>query len=111
MSPVMQFVDEIPDAPYEIRIYRGADGEFALYEDAGDNYDYEKGGYAIVQLSWDDDRGELLIAGRKGSFPTMVQSREYRLVFISAQGRETTTVRYTGQEMKVISRRPRPACP
>jgi alpha-D-xyloside xylohydrolase len=111
MSPVMQFVDEIPDAPYEIRIYRGTDGEFALYEDAGDNYDYEKGGYAIVQLSWDNDRGELLIAGRKGSFPTMVQSREYRLVFITAQGRETKTIRYTGQEMKVISRRPRPACP
>lgn len=101
MSPVMQYVDEIPDAPYEIRIYRGTDGEFALYEDAGDNYDYEKGGYAIVQLSWDDDRSELVMAGRKGSFSTMVQSREYRLVFISKQGRETKTVRYAGQEMKV----------
>ena len=69
MSPVMQFVDEIPDAPYEIRIYRGADGRFALYEDAGDNYDYETGGFAIVRFFWDDDRGELVIGRSPGQFP------------------------------------------
>jgi alpha-D-xyloside xylohydrolase len=101
MSPVMQFVDEIPDAPYEIRIYRGADGRFALYEDAGDNYDYETGVFAIVRLFWDDDRGELVIGGRQGSFPTMAPSREFRLILISPQGRETKIVRYTGREMRV----------
>jgi alpha-D-xyloside xylohydrolase len=101
MSPVMQFVDEIPDAPYEIRIYRGADGEFTLYEDAGDNYDYEQGGYALVKLSWDDNRGELTIGARTGRFAGMVESREYQLVFISDRGRVTKTVRYTGKEMRV----------
>jgi alpha-D-xyloside xylohydrolase len=101
MSPVMQYVDEIPDAPYEIRIYRGAGGEFSLYEDAGDNYDYETGGCAIVKLTWNDDRGELVISGRQGSFATLVKSREYRLVFVSEQGRETRTARYTGQEIRV----------
>jgi alpha-D-xyloside xylohydrolase len=106
MSPVMQFVDEIPDAPYEIRICLGANGEFALYEDAGDNYDYEKGGYAIVQLSWNENRNEFVMAARRGSFPTMVSSREFRLVFISPQGRETKAVRYTGDEMKIILRQP-----
>jgi alpha-D-xyloside xylohydrolase len=101
LSPVMQYVDEVPDAPYEIRIYRGADGEFALYEDAGDNYDYEKGGYTLMKLSWNDKRGELVIAERTGKFEGMVASREFQLVFISDRGRLTKTVRYTGKEMKV----------
>jgi hypothetical protein len=66
-----------------------------------DNYNYEKGGCALVKLSWDNKRSELVIAERKGSFATMVKSREYQLVFISDQGRQTKTVRYTGKEMKV----------
>ncbi|MBI4976592.1 MAG: glycoside hydrolase family 31 protein [Spirochaetes bacterium] len=100
MSPVMQYVDAIPDAPYEIRVYRGADAEFNLYEDAGDSYGYENGEYAMVKLSWHDAAGELVIAERTGGFSMLVKSREYQIVFISAQGRKTRTVRYTGQEFR-----------
>jgi alpha-D-xyloside xylohydrolase len=103
MSPVMQYVDETPDAPYEVRIYRGADGEFTLYEDAGDGYDYEKGAHALVKLTWNEVRGELVISERTGSFNGMVKSRELQLVFISEQGRDTKQVLYTGQEIKVAA--------
>ena len=34
--------------PIELRVYRGADGDFTLYEDENDNYDYEKGAYATI---------------------------------------------------------------
>jgi len=102
MAPVMQHADEIPNAPYEIRIYRGADGAFSIYEDAGDNYDYERGAYSLVTLSWNDARKELLLAARVGSFPEMVASREFRLVFISPHRRETKTVSYTGAEIRVF---------
>ncbi len=101
MSPVMQYVDERPDAPYEIRIYRGASSSFALYEDAGDGYDYEKGEYAIVNLCWDEQRSELIIGRRSGAFRGMVQSREYELVFISDSHRETKKVLYGGDEIKL----------
>jgi len=101
MWPVMQYVDEIRDAPYEIRIYQGADGEFTIYEDAGDGYEYERGAYALIRLTWDDKRGELLIGERQGRFDGMVESREYKLVFISDHGRTTKTVRYSGKAMKV----------
>jgi len=37
--------------PIELRIYPGADGQFLLYEDEGDNYDYEKGVYATIASS------------------------------------------------------------
>ncbi|MFO1487909.1 MAG: glycoside hydrolase family 31 protein [Verrucomicrobiota bacterium] len=103
MTEPMQFVDEHPKAPYEIRIYRGADGSFTLYEDAGDGYDYEQGASAIVELSWDDTRGELTMATRQGRFPGMVTERECRLVFVSTAGSTTRVVRYIGEEIKVLA--------
>jgi alpha-D-xyloside xylohydrolase len=96
----MQFVDERADAPYEIRIYRGADGTFTLYEDAGDGYDYERGACARVEFSWNEARGVLTIGARQGNFPGLVARREYRLIFISGRGREIKTVNYTGAELK-----------
>jgi alpha-D-xyloside xylohydrolase len=97
----MQFVDERPDAPYEIRIYRGADGAFTLYEDAGDSYDYERGAFALVPFFWNEARGELMIGARQGNFPSLVARREYRLILISSEGRETKTLDYTGSEVRV----------
>ncbi len=40
---VAQSIPELRAAPLEIRVYAGADGRFELYEDEGENYDYEKG--------------------------------------------------------------------
>jgi len=101
MWPVMQYVDEIPDAPYEIRIYRGADGEFTIYEDAGDGYEYEHGAFALIRLIWDDKRGELVVERRQGSFKGMVETREYNFVFISNTNRITKKAIYTGNLLRV----------
>ena len=48
---------DLQHAPYEVRIYSGADGKFTLYEDAGDGYDYENGEYAITRFVYDDASG------------------------------------------------------
>jgi alpha-D-xyloside xylohydrolase len=101
MTEPMQFVDEKPDAPYEIRVYVGADGAFTLYEDAGDGYDYECGAFALVDFSWNDARRELTIAARRGGFPGLVASRDYRLVFISDGDSGSKTVTYRGDEIKI----------
>jgi alpha-D-xyloside xylohydrolase len=37
-----------------VRVYAGADGEFALYGDDGKTYAYEKGESKITHLHWDD---------------------------------------------------------
>lgn len=101
MTQVMQYVDEIPDAPYEIRVYCGADAEFTLYEDAGDSYDYEKGAYAFVPIQWNEKRGELTIFARQGNFPELVIERDFFIVFLSELFRKTQSVCYTGQELTV----------
>jgi alpha-glucosidase (family GH31 glycosyl hydrolase) len=43
---------EIAAGPVEFRIYGGADGEFDLYHDAGQTYDYENGAHSIIPLQW-----------------------------------------------------------
>ena len=100
----MQFVDEKPDAAYEIRIYCGANGSFTLYEDDGEGYGYEQGDFALVNFSWDNALGELTIGARQGCFPGLVLRREYRLVFISSRRHEIKSVDYAGAEQKIFMR-------
>jgi alpha-D-xyloside xylohydrolase len=100
MSPVMQYVDEVRDAPHEILVYRGADGVFPLYEDEGDNYNYESGRFALVMLQWNEGAGELIIGAREGDFEGLVKSREFHIVFISAGGRQSRTLVYSGEEIR-----------
>ena len=65
-------------------MYAGADGEFTLYEDENDNYDYEKGVYSTITFTWDDARNVLTINERKGSFPGMLNQRKFNVVIVAA---------------------------
>lgn len=82
MGPDLEWSTEKPADPLELRIYRGADGEFTLYEDENDNYHYEKGVYATIGLHWDDAKKTLTIADRQGRFPGMLEKRAFRVVFV-----------------------------
>jgi alpha-D-xyloside xylohydrolase len=108
MGPALQYATEQPDAPYEIRIYPGADGSFTLYEDDNETYAYEKGQSASVALAWNDKAKTLAIGARKGSFPGMVKGRTLNLVLVdqaNGKGIDTAqpnrTVRYDGKPMVV----------
>ena len=59
MAEGLQYADQKPDQPLEINVWRGADGAFDLYDDAGDGYGYERGEYAATPLRWDDKAGQL----------------------------------------------------
>lgn len=80
MGPFLQYSDEKPPDPLELRIYPGADGTFMLYEDDGETYDYEKGMRSTISMGWDDEEGKLIIGERKGSFPGMLEDRTFHLV-------------------------------
>jgi alpha-D-xyloside xylohydrolase len=82
MGPEVEWATEKPADPIELRIYRGADGDFTLYEDENDNYDYEKGVYATTALHWDDAKQELTIGDRQGHFPGMLETRTFRVVLV-----------------------------
>ena len=83
LGPDEEWSSEKAADPIELRIYRGASGDFTLYEDENDNYDYEKGIYATIPLHWDDAARTLTIGERKGQFPGMLASRAFRVIFVS----------------------------
>ncbi|MBL3657444.1 glycoside hydrolase family 31 protein [Fulvivirga sediminis] len=82
-GPDVQYATEKKWDNLEIRIYEGADGEFTLYEDEFDNYNYEKGQYSTISFRWDDKRKTLTIGDCKGVFPGMIKSRKFNIVFVS----------------------------
>ena len=46
-----------------ILVYRGADGDFALYSDDGSTYAYENGASQITQIHWSEASGKLQFDG------------------------------------------------
>jgi alpha-D-xyloside xylohydrolase len=47
----------------KLKVYPGADGEFSLYRDDGNTYDYEKGKMELTKLQWSDSTGKLTHSG------------------------------------------------
>ena len=109
MGPFLQYSGEKPADPMELRIYRGADGQFTLYKDEGDNYNYENGKYATIPISWNEASHTLEIGKRTGGFPGMLKKRTFNIVWVSANhgagvpitGNPDATVQYTGKAMSV----------
>ncbi|MEM4923852.1 MAG: glycoside hydrolase family 31 protein, partial [Ignisphaera sp.] len=50
----------------ELRIYSGSDGEFMLYIDDGESYEYEKGLYALIPIKWIEKENKIIIGEKKG---------------------------------------------
>jgi alpha-D-xyloside xylohydrolase len=99
MGPDVEYATEKPADPIDLYVYPGADGDFTLYEDENDNYNYEKGAYATIPMHWDDARGALTIGGRQGSFPGMLQNRTFHVVVVG--GVAAKTVAYSGSQVVV----------
>ncbi|MBI2513289.1 MAG: DUF5110 domain-containing protein [Opitutae bacterium] len=107
MGPAMQYATEKPDAPYEIRVYPGTDATFTLYEDDNETYAYEKGQRATIPLRWDEKARTLTIGAREGSFPGMIATRTFRVVWPRAgASAPEVVVSYRGEPQTVI--RPQP---
>jgi alpha-D-xyloside xylohydrolase len=68
--------------PIELRIYEGADGDFTLYDDEGDGYNYEKGAYATINLHWNDAAHTLSVGERQGKFLGMRAWHTFRMVLV-----------------------------
>lgn len=109
LGPDEQWATQKPADPLELRVYGGANGDFTLYEDENDNYDYEKGAYATIPFHWDDARQVLTIGPRTGAYPGMLQTRTFRVVFVrenhgvgvNPTDRPDKTVQYSGREITV----------
>lgn len=82
-GPMLQYTGEKPADPITLYVYEGKDGHFSLYEDEGTNYDYEKGQYAQIEMSYDDAAKTLTIEDRKGTFAGMLTQRTFYIRYIT----------------------------
>ena len=98
LAPEMQYVTEKDWSNLEICVYPGKNGSFTLYEDEGDNYNYENGKYTEIQFTWNDAARTLTIADRKGSYVGMINTRTFRIVLPDGK---TKTVDYNGAKVSV----------
>ena len=109
MGPDVQYATEKPVDPIELRVYRGADGAFTLYEDENDSYAYEKGVYATIPITWNEASKQLTIEARTGRFPGMLERRTFQIVFvgqqhgvgIDAESKPDKTVLYEGRALSI----------
>jgi alpha-D-xyloside xylohydrolase len=109
VGPDVQYATEKKWDNLEIRIYEGASGEFTLYEDENDNYNYEKGAYSTITFNWNDSKKRLTINDRKGSFPGMLPGRKFNIVKVTSDNgtgmdavqKYNTVVEYQGKKVMV----------
>lgn len=108
-GPEVQYASEKPWDNLEIRVYPGANGDFILYEDEGDNYNYEKGDFTEIPFHWDEDHGILIIGARQGKYKGMLAERNFRIHLVGKDSpsgdieanEALTVVTYTGKEVSV----------
>ncbi len=98
MGPDVQYATEKPWDNLVLRVYPGADGEFTLYEDEFDNYDYEQGQYTEIPLTWNDRSRKLTIGKRQGSYTGMLQERTFTVTLPDGSSKE---VAYKGSKVSV----------
>jgi alpha-D-xyloside xylohydrolase len=107
MGKIIQYSAEKSDT-LEIRIYKGADARFDLYEDEGDNYNYEKGVYSTISFMWNEKKQVLTVDTKKGNYADSSKKRIFRVVLVNENngaGRDTgikkKEVLYKGSKVKL----------
>ena len=89
MGPVKQHVAEKVDGPLTLTIYPGADGEFHLYEDEGESFDYRQGEWMGIDMRWNDARklslrlgsGSRMLPPLKRNIEVKVEQKTRSIIF------------------------------
>ena len=108
MGPTMEWSTQKLADPVEVRVYPGADGDFTLYEDENDNYDYTKGQHSTIELHWNDAARTLTIGARQGRFPGMLDQHRFNIVVVGEKRGDgikesvpTRSVDYSGDRVEI----------
>jgi alpha-D-xyloside xylohydrolase len=109
LGPEIEYADQKPAGSIELRIFRGADAKFDLYEDEGDTYNYEKGAHALIPLRWSEADKTLVIGDRDGQYPGTPEQFSLNIVWVSpghgvgetVEAKPDKVVKYVGRAISV----------
>jgi len=106
VGPAVQYAVKKNWDNLKVSVYPGANGDFTLYEDEYDNYNYENGKFSEIKFHWDDKSRTLKIADRTGAFTGMLQDRKFDIVIAPAgsnmgNSKIVKSVAYNGKAINV----------
>ena len=99
LAPVMQYARQSQWDNLDIIVYPGSNALFTLYEDEGDNYNYERGVYSTITMKWNDSQRTFTVEARQGQFPGMLQNRKFNIRIAGTEA--VKTVDYNGNAVSV----------
>lgn len=81
-GPELQYTTEKKADPLTLYVFTGSDATFTLYEDAGVNYNYEKGAYSTISFNYNEATKTLQISKREGEYEGMLETRTLYIVWV-----------------------------
>ncbi|MDQ6845869.1 MAG: DUF5110 domain-containing protein, partial [Bacteroidota bacterium] len=111
-GPDLQYTSQKPADTITLFVYTGKNASFNLCEDDDTTYNYEKGAFSSIDITYNDVKKELTIGERKGSFPGMLANRLFKIVWISkTQPKElqlenvtNEMIGYKGKEIRILKK-------
>jgi alpha-glucosidase (family GH31 glycosyl hydrolase) len=98
IDPLRQFTNEKVSEPITLRIYRGADGEFTLYDDDGRSLDYLTDRATWIQCQWRDaDRRLDISLDRRTKQPASVRNLDVLLLPDNIR----KAIKFTGKKISI----------
>jgi alpha-glucosidase/alpha-D-xyloside xylohydrolase len=99
LAPLKEYVEQQVSDPMTVVVYPGADGAFTMYEDDGTSFDYRKGEFMRIALTWRDAGRQLSLRLAPGSrmLPPAKRPMQIRL----AGSKDTRIVVFEGKPVAV----------
>jgi len=95
IDPIRQYTGQKVDEPMTLKIYRGANGNYTLYDDDGTSLDYLEGDSVQTLIKWDDSAKKLSIEPASKQTAT----RAFQVELVPDGG--TKKIQYTGQRLEL----------
>ena len=100
VDPVRQYTAEAIKEPTTLRVYRGANGQFTLYEDDGISQEYLNGRGSWTRMTWNDAAKQLTLeAGAPRGAANITAPRTFKVQLLP-EG-TTQDITYSGRRVQV----------
>ena len=98
LSDELSYAGERMGDVSEILVYAGADGQFALYNDDGDNYSHEQGNFSLIPIVYNDEDTMISFGDVSGTFR---HQEEFKVRLVTDGSiSDSVVIKYDGKETK-----------
>ena len=101
VDPIRQYASQPVTEPTTLKIFRGANGQFTLYEDDGVSQEYLSGRGSWIRMTWNDGSKTLTLEpGTPNGATNVASERKFRVELLPE--RTVKDVSYAGKRVQAI---------